>query len=118
MYGLLDSQNAVFTGDYEGLSSGHLTQLTKLLQQTSRFPTKLAKGTDTMKELNKIFTKSMPDATKQGFEYKDLEFFTNAPSKMKIIKTKSRLTDMFLFVVIAAYLFGLYVYMIVRICWC
>jgi len=114
MYGILDNKNAVFTGDYEGLNSGYIEQLTQFFKQNSRFPTKLAKGSDTMKELNKIFGKIMPNATKHSFDYKDTEFFTNAPAKMKVIKTKSRLIDMFLFVVIAAYLVTIYAYMTVQ----
>jgi len=111
MFGLFDSNNAIFTGDYEGLASGQLSQLISLLKQTARFPTKLAKNSDTMKVLTKIFNKAMPNNTKHSFEYKDTEFFTNAPTKMKAIKIKSRLVDMFLFVLIAIYLFILYAYM-------
>ena len=115
MYGIIDNKNSVFTGKYEGLNSGYIEQAEKYLQQNSRFPTRLVKSSETMKELNKMFSKIMPNATKHSFEYKDLEYFTNSPSKMKVIKTKSRMVDMFLFVVIGLYLLGLYAYMTVRI---
>ena len=114
MYGIIDKKNSIYVGDYEGLNSGYIEQLQQYLQQNPRFPTRLVKGSDTMKELSKIFNKIMPNATKHSFEYKDLEFFTNPPSRMKVIKTMSRLIDMFLFVVIAIYLIAIYAYMTVR----
>ncbi len=114
MYGISDTKNSVFANGYEGLGSGFMEQVERYLQQTARFPTKLVKGSETMKALGKIISKAMPNATKHTFEYKDMEFFANAQSRMKVIKTKSRLIDMFLFVVIAAYLLVLYAYMTVR----
>ena len=111
MYGIMDSKNNIFTEDYEELSSGYIEQVSQFLQQNPRFPTKLVKNGATMKEMYKLFSKIMPNATKNGFEYKEIEYFTNAASVMKVIKVKSRLIDMFLFVLIAAYLLGIYTYM-------
>ena len=113
MFGLLGNDHAIFTGDYKALQSGHLEQLIHYLKANSRIPTNLVKGSNTMKELSKIFYKAMPNTTTQPFEYKETEFSTNTPAKMKIIKSKSRLFDMFLFIVIVAYLFILYLYMAV-----
>ncbi len=111
MYGILDTKSMIYADGYDGLNSGYIEQLASFLQQTPRFPTKLARNSDTMKDLQKLFFKVMPNTTKHGFEYKDITFFTNAPSKMKAIKVKSRLTDMLLFVLIAAYLLALYIYL-------
>ena len=111
LYGILDTKNMIYAEGYEGLNSGFLEQLAQFLQRTPRFPTKLARNSDTMKDLQKLFYKMMPNATKHGFEYKEVTFYTNAASTMKAIKVKSRLTDMFLFVLIALYLLALYIYM-------
>ena len=113
MYGILESNNAIYVEGYEGLNSGYIEQFEKYLQTTPRFPTKLAKTGDTMKDLQKIFLKIMPNATKHSFEYKEADFFTNPPTRMKAIKVKSRLTDMFLFVLISLYLLAFYLYLTV-----
>jgi hypothetical protein len=115
VFELLDDNHFIFTGDYKVLEGGQIEQLIKYFKANSRFPTKLIKGSSSLKELTKIFTKLMPNITAQSFEYKGIELATNTPAKMKVTKSKSRLLDMFLFVVIALYLGSLYIYMNVSV---
>jgi len=115
VFELLNESHFIFTGDYKVLEGGQMGQLIKYFKANPRFPTKLVKGSNSLKELNKLFNKLVPNITSQPFEYKGIEFGTNAPAKMKVTKSKSRLLDMFLFVIIAIYLGALYVYMNVSV---